>query len=350
MTGKMNIHERLEAFWSGNKPDRIPYTIYQNEWKHTKNDPAWIPMFEAGLGVTHHISTVKAVQKNVEWKRKPYIENGRSFIRTSITTPVGEIYTLEKDGWTQKYWLETQDDYRVMTYIAENTQFQPDYENFITKEKEIKPYGVALIAAGRTPMQTILVDYVGLENFAYHLFDFEDELAELYHALLHGFTKKVEIMSEGPGRFVSVLENFTAETMGPIRYKQYHIPVYEKLFPMLQSSGKIVGTHYDGKLDSCKDVIAKAPIDLIESLTPPPEGDMTLEQCRAVWPDKLFWSNINVSNYYMPPQELKELVASLVKQAAPDGRRLAFEVSEQYPDNWKESMPVVLEVLNEIVL
>jgi len=44
------------------------------------------------------------------------------------------------------------------------------------------------------------------------------------------------------------------------------------------------------------------------------------------------------------------LIADLVKQAAPDGRRLAFEVSEQYPENWKESMPVVLEALNEIEL
>lgn len=344
----MNIHERLEAFWSGNKPDKIPYTIYQNEWKHTQHDPDWIPIFKAGLGVTHHIPTVKSVNKNVEWQRKAYSENGRNFFLTSMTTPVGEIYTVEQDGWTQKYWLETKDDYRVMTYIAKNMVFQPDYTAFTTKEEEIRPYGIALIAAGRTPIQTILVDYVGLEKFAYHLFDFEDELAELYDALLLGFTKKVEIMADGPGRFVSVLENFTAETMGPVRYRQYHMPVYEQLFPILQNSGKIVGTHYDGKLDSCKELIAKAPIDLIESLTPPPEGDMTLKQCRSVWPTKLFWSNINVSNYYLPPKELKELVRNLVKQAAPDGKQLAFEVSEQYPDNWKQSIPVVLEALNEI--
>ncbi len=27
----MKYIERLEAFWAGEKPDRIPYTIYQNE-------------------------------------------------------------------------------------------------------------------------------------------------------------------------------------------------------------------------------------------------------------------------------------------------------------------------------
>ncbi|MFB5067269.1 MAG: hypothetical protein ACE3NC_08840 [Candidatus Wallacebacter cryptica] len=346
----MNIHERLAAFWSGEKPDRIPYTIYQNEWRHTQNDPAWIPLFEAGLGVTYQVPLHKTVQKNIEYKTETYTEGGREFTRTTIVTPVGELYKVEAEGWTQKYYLETPEDYKIMTYITKNTELYPDYEGFLAKEKEIQPYGVALIAAGRTPMQTILVDYVGLQNFAFHLFDCEAELMELYDAMLNNFTKQVEIMAEGPGRFVSVLENFTAETMGPVRFSQFHIPVYEKLFPILQQSGKIVGTHYDGKLESCKDLIATAPIDLIESLTPPPEGDMTLAECRQAWPDKLFWSNINVSNYYLPKDELKELVHDLVKQAAPDGRRLAFEVSEQYPDNWKESMMIVLETLNEIEL
>ncbi|HHW71516.1 MAG TPA: hypothetical protein GX392_09335 [Clostridiales bacterium] len=344
----MNIQERLEAFWSGEKPDKIPYTIYQNEWKHTQYDPAWIPMFKAGLGVTYHIPTIKSKNKKVEWKRESYTKKGRNYTRTSIVTPIGEIYTLDEDGWIQKYWLETKEDYKVMTYIIKNTEYYPDYETFILKENEIKPYGVALIAAGRTPMQTILVDYVGLEKFSYHLFDYEDELMELYNVLLDAFTRQIQLIAEGPGRFVSVLENFTAETMGPVRYSQYHIPVYEELFPLLQSADKIVGTHYDGKLKSCKDLIAKAPIDLIESLTPPPEGDMTLAECRAVWPKKLFWSNINVSNYYLSAKELKELVVDLVKQGASDGRYFAFEISEQYPANWKESIPIVLEALDEL--
>ena len=74
----MNIHERLEAFWSGEKPDRIPYTIYQNEWRHTKNDPAWLPLFEAGLGVTWQVPSVKMIRKNVEFKRETYTENGHT--------------------------------------------------------------------------------------------------------------------------------------------------------------------------------------------------------------------------------------------------------------------------------
>jgi hypothetical protein len=344
----VNIRERLEVFWSGEKPDKIPYTIYQNEWRHTSGDPAWKPMFEGGLGVTYHIGTVKEENKVLEVKTNSYRENGHEYMKRTLATPIGEIYSLSENGWTQKYLLETPEDYHIMTYITKNMSLSPNYDRFLKFQEEEPDYLVPLVAAGRTPFQTILVDYVGLENFAFHLYDYEDEIMELYEALESNFKKRAEIITAGPGRFVSVLENFTSETMGPERYKKFDVSIYEKYFPMIKSSGKIIGTHYDGKLKSCIKEIAKTPIDLIESLTPPPEGDMTLRECRSILPDKLFWSNINTGNYFLPKCELKELVYDLVEQASPDRKRLAFEVSEQYPDNWKESMPIILEALDEI--
>jgi len=343
----MNIRERLEAFWSGERPDQIPYTIYQNEWRHTAGDPAWQPMFEDGLGVTWYLQPFKVETKNVEIEDDDYVENGRQMHRQIQRTPVGEIYATWLEGWHHKYFLETPEDYRVMTYIVENSEIMPQYEAYLAQEAELPPYGIAIPIIGRTPLQTILVDYAGLENFGWHLFEYEEEVRKLYDVLLTKFRRIVEIVAEGPGRYVSNLENFTAETLGPRRYREFLLPVYEECFPILHQAGKIVGCHYDGRTASCKELIAQAPIDLIESLTPPPEGDQTLAEARAVWPNKLFWSNINVASYELPPEELKRVVLERVEQAAPDGVGLAFEVSEQYPDNWRESVPIVLEALKE---
>jgi hypothetical protein len=343
----MTIRERLETFWSGERPDQIPYTIYQNEWRHTQNDPAWQDLYKKGLGVTWHCPSIQIQTKNVEVDEQTYTENGKTIHRKTLRTPVGEIYETHQDGWHNKYFLETAEDYRVMTYIVRHTNIVPAYQEFLTTEEKIKPYGIAMAFVGRTPLQIILVDYAGLEKFAFHLFDLEAEMRELYTALLVNFRRAVELTAAGPGRFVSVLENFTAESLGPKRYEEFLLPVYQELFPVLQNAGKIVGTHYDGQLASCKHLIAAAPIDLIESFTPPPEGDMTLAEARQLWPDKLLWSNINVDCYYLPPQQLRELVLNRIAEGAPDGKRLAFEVSEQYPNNWKESMSVVLDALNE---
>lgn len=85
---------------------------------------------------------------------------------------------------------------------------------------------------------------------------------------------------------------------------------------------------------------------MIGSLTPTNEGDMDLDECRKAWPDKLFWSNIRISDYDLSPEELHERIYELVEKAAPDGRKLAFEVSEDIPHNWRTSIPIVLDVLN----
>lgn len=343
----MTIHERLEAFWLGERPDQIPYTIYQNEWRHNQDDPAWEAMYQAGLGVTWHVQPYRTEIRNVESTTKTEERDGVSVAREVIKTPSGEIWQTWADGWHDQYLLKTGEDYRVMTEIVRNTTLIPQYEAVEAKIREIGPYGVLLLNIRRSPLQDMLVDLAGLENFAYHLVDYEDEVRELYGALLQQFRQRIRIAAKAPGRFVSNLENFTAEALGPQRYEEFLLPVYEECFPVLHDAGKVVGCHCDGHTACCKELIARAPIDLIESLTEPSEGDQTLSEARAAWPEKLFWCNIRVGDYDLPPAELRTKVLSLVEEGSVDGRCLAFEVSEQYPGNWRESMPVVLDALME---
>lgn len=345
----MNIRERLEAFWSGEKPDRIPFTTYESKLPADWSDPVIRGMLRDGLGVLRFLPTwstrydgdVRIIEQ-VTW------DGERRLRRQVWRTPVGEVSAEWIEGWQQKYFLETAQDYRVMTYIARHTRCAADYAAFRTQEVTLPPYMVPVTRIGRTPLQTILVDYAGLENFSYHLVEYADELEELYEALLVNFRQVVAIAAEGPGRYLNVIENFTAETLGPRRFKQYLLPVYEETFGALHQAGKIVGCHYDGKIAAVRHLVSGSPVDLIESLTPPPEGDMSLAEARAAWPDKLFWSNVNLGLYELPPGDLREEIRCRARDGAPDGRRLAFEVSEDVPARWRESMPVILEALNEL--
>ena len=343
----MNVRERIEAFWAGGRPDQIPYTIYWNEWRHTADDPGWTPLYAAGLGVTWYLRSFAPTVRGVEVLDERYEEAGKPMRHQVRRTPVGEIHATWESGWNKKYFLETPADYRVMTYVVEHTEFAPCYDAYRAQAEALPPWGIAIPELWRTPLQQILVDFAGLENFCRHLVECEEEVRRLYAALRGNFRRIVELVAAGPGRYLSNLENFTADTLGPRRYEEFLLPVYTECFPILHAAGKIIGCHYDGRLASCRRQIAGAPIDLIESLTPPPEGDLTLAQARAAWPDKLFWSNLNVGCYALPPAELREHVLRRVAEAAPDGRRLAFEVSEQYPANWREALPVVLEALRE---
>ena len=68
---------------------------------------------------------------------------------------------------------------------------------------------------------------------------------------------------------------------------------------------------------------------------------------RVLWQLTLSTWPCNLECYYLPLRELERVVLDRVAQAAPGGRRLAFEISEQYPDNWVDSIPVVLQALKQ---
>ena len=67
------------------------------------------------------------------------------------------------------------------------------------------------------------------------------------------------------------------------------------------------------------------------SLTAPPEGDVTLAEARAAWPEKLFWSNINAETYELPPERKQEL-RDRWKQFSPEER-------ERLKERWRNVTP-----------
>ena len=59
----------------------------------------------------------------------------------------------------------------------------------------------------------------------------------------------------------------------------------------------------------------------------------------------MFWANINLELYSRPPDELRDAV--IAKRERAGKRAFAFEISEDLPPNWLETIPVVLDALEE---
>ena len=345
----MTARDRLEAFWAGERPDRCPYTVYKYllNVAGVLDDPALAKLVDKGLIVTESLSPFDIEWPGVEMGVDDYEENGEQMRRETWKTEVGSITQTFANGWHSKYWLETAEDYKVLTWIMEHAKVVSNLDHCSGMIAKMGEHELPTISCGRTPLQKILVDYAGLEAFAFHLIDMEPEVRELYAAILGMFEKRVELAARAPATYVGIGENFTSESLGPARYEEFILPVYEKYVPQLHAAGKVVGVHYDGRTSCCADQIGRAPFDLLESFTEPPEGDMLCDEARAAWPEKLFWSNIQVSDYQLPPDKLRTRVLDLWEKGAVSGRQLAFEVSEDLPSNWDESMGTVLDALAE---
>lgn len=334
--------ENLIAALEGGKPERIPFTTYAD---FGFTEPGLSELERLGFCQSQYTGVVKEKTGNVERLLSQTVCKGQPAETITLRTPVGQISQTSLNGWVQDYFLKTAQDYCVMEYIVRHTSLESDYSRFQECEQRAGDNGITLIWGRRTPIQTILVDYAGVENLAFHMADFPTEVEGLLDALLEQLIETYRIIAAGPGRYVHLLENMTAEIWGPGRFARYHLPAYEKALPFLQAGGKKVYAHYDGKLKSVAHLVAQTTIDGIESFTVAPEGDMCYEEARAQWPQKFIWSNISPGIYRLADRELRAWVRDAVARCSPDGRLFALAVLEDIPENWREKIPVILEEL-----
>jgi len=57
---------------------------------------------------------------------------------------------------------------------------------------------------------------------------------ELYEVRKRLFVQETDIIAKGPGKFVKWLENLTISVMGPQKYGQLLVPMYEQCVPMYE--------------------------------------------------------------------------------------------------------------------
>lgn len=349
MTTRENIIETL----NGGVPETTPFTFYS--WMITKNKKEnekllftedWKRLYDQGLGICHHVKVIDEIQHGVRDRTEKYKQGSDNIEIRIKETPVGTLTQKFVNGWHREFWLKTPEDYKIMTWIIENTELITNYDEFSSGEELVGDKGVTVIHASRTPAMSINVDWAGTEQFCMDVALESPELMELYELAKKLFIKETELIAKGPGRYIKWLENLTISMLGPQKYKQLLVPIYEECAPVYQNADKRVMVHYDGALNVIKDQIAKAPFHMIESLTEAPEGDMTYAECREAWPDKVFWANINVDLYYEPKKVLKQAVIDKRHRAGKKG--LLFEISEDMPKNYLDTIPVVLETLKEL--
>lgn len=341
----MTTRENLMTALNGGVPDTTPLSFYSWMADDFLTDD-WKRLYEAGLGICHHCRVVEEVPHGVTETRKEEVRRSDTYVIEKKKTPEGTIQQVHKNGWCIEHWLKTPQDYRVMTWITKHTELVPCYDVFDQGEAMVGDWGVAVVLASRTPAMSINVDWAGTEQFCMDLAMEVPELFELYDARKALFLQETELVAKGPGRFVKWLENLTISMLGPQRYSDLLVSQYETCVPILEAADKRVMVHYDGALSVIADRIAAAPFHMIESLTEPPEGDMTYDQCRLAWPDKVFWANINVDLYSQPEEVLRQAVIDKRQRAGKQA--LAFEISEDLPANWRETIPVVLETLKDL--
>ena len=87
----------------------------------------------------------------------------------------------------------------------------------------------------------------------------------------------------------------------------------------------------DGKLAHLKESIARSPIQLIESLTVPPVGNVAIEDIKTLWGDKVIFFNCPPHLTHITPEKVRLGYTQLLEEWG--DKRMAIEYVEDIPIN-----------------
>jgi len=342
-----SVRARLEAALAGETVEHPVYVAY--DWFVENRPLDWPALFDRGLGQISHVELVRVQRPHLTIVESREEIDGRTRRVVRWITDRGELQESFLDEWQCEYLVKTPQDYQVLTRAFEDTQYSATDEFYHRSEKALGDRGVTLGALGwsplrRTPLLQVQIDFAGPERFAFDLADKTPELMELLDLLGDLTLAKFREAVKTPARYIKLWENLAIDMLGPKNYRDYCVPLYHKILEILDKSDKRLVVHYDGKLRVIADTIAKLDLDGIDSLTPPPEGDMEIGEARQYWPEKFLWLHPPLGWFHEDRRELAGRIRRMVRDAGP--RRFCLQISEETPPNWRETIPVVLDALS----
>ena len=341
------IRQRLEAALRGDLISSPAYVVYDAFLPNQSVD--WDFLFSLGLGRVNHAFVVEAEHPNCEIVETKSREAGLERRDVSIRTSRGELheYYLGDSGkgvlpWRMEHFIKAPSDYRVMAAALEGTSYTATDSAFEESEAALGENGVTIAHVDRTPFQKVQIDYAGLEAFACHLADGEPALLDLLD-LMNGLKlQEFARVARSKAMLIKLWENIGVDAVGPHAYRKHIVPVYERINAILEGTGKRLMVHYDGKIRPIADDIARLRFD-IDSLTPPPEGDMDPAEARALWPGSFLWLHPSLTFFELPEAQVAARIREMAAAAGP--RLFCFEISEGVPPNWRQGIPLVLKTL-----
>jgi hypothetical protein len=347
----MTPRQRVEAALLGEGPDHVPFTVYECMLpqcaveRRLRNDGLCI--------VNRGYSGVTQVSPNCTRESYTFTDpgSGRTLTRTVIHTPRGDLTELREPAgftsWAREHLFQGPQDYPKLIALAEDTQYEPDYES-VEKARAWLGDDVFLRGGmGYSPLQAIIYDYMGVETFAIEWAERRDELMRLYDALTERNRRCYRVLADAPHLVCQYGGNVSPEVVGRERFEKYILPHYNELAEMLHARGKMLLVHLDANCGLLKDLIGSSGIDIIEAFTPAPDTDMTLAEARAAWPDKVIWVNFPSSVHLESAEAIYETTCRLIDQ---DGgsQKLLIGITEDVPQHrWQESFLAINRAVRE---
>ena len=369
----MNVKERIMAALRREELDIIPFTMliqsshitglaFFKPWRHLLDNGLGIHAAgaartykvicsHASMDITHHYG------KDTSWSLVDLynIMDIPHDVKGIINTPVGNLsmtthwksLDLTMVPWFQEgdHVIENLDDFEVVKYIIEDAEYTPNYEGLTESQMIIGNSGIISASVPKSPFQAMIM-MMGTRKLALNLYMHRKEFDDLYRIIYKKELEICKIVAESPIEVVWGVDNITSLVTSPKFFEKYNLPFYNEVADIFHKQDKIYVVHMDGELKNLLDLIARTRIDVIESFTPPPIGDLPIEKAKEAWKNKVIWANFPESISLQGRTAIRKKTREMLKSAAP-GNNFLMGIAEDFPSfmHLLTSVPTILKTV-----
>jgi hypothetical protein len=363
----MTNRERILAALHRKPVDRIPFMHW---WRHFPRGSIEREVRNRGMGLCVNLPFYIESHPNVEIVQTSAYTGGKKLLRVTYHTPIGSVYELFKTGvgWGTGImgrdfkghtpWrvspeeggrmVKRPEDYEVVKFIVEDTRYEPYYEAIRDFEHYLGEDGIVITSLPYSPFQRIAIEFVGQAKIYIDYARHRDKVLSLYEALVEKYRELYPLAAGAPVEYVNYGDNIDGVLVSPSFFERYYAPNYDEAARILHESGKVLGSHMDGRLRILAQAIARTRLDVIEAFTPPPMGDLPVREALSLWKEKVLWINYPSSVYVSGgPQAIRRHLLDLLGSAIPGDRILLAASTENYVP--LEALKAITEVMEKAV-
>lgn len=309
----MKNRERVMSIIRGEKPDKIPFIARMDIWYSFHKNHGSLPEeyfnwdlcdIERDLRVGNPARTKSLFRtKLMKVEVREEFKQGRNI--KQITTPFGtvrEVFAVNDDAMRKgipfakcriEHFVKNKKDYDVMSYITENTIFEPTYEEFLRFQDAVGEDGLPLTITGCDPMFTIMHDFIGYNSCYFELNDNISQIEDLYQVMCQKTDDLIKILVQSPAILIRHGAHYDSQMTPPPIFDKYILPYLKNVAGRLHKVDKLLAIHADADSSRLLQSFLDSNIDMVESFCTSPMVKVTLKEAIDAWGKKIIiWGGI----------------------------------------------------------
>jgi hypothetical protein len=295
MNAAMTSRERIRAALEGQAVDHLPFCPFlAYVWESFGPE-----IQEAGQLAFHHVVGADPLWRGAPCPTRFQLPDEVTVreredadrIHVEIETPVGTLQqahiksTTGNTTFLVEHPLKTPEDFKIRTWIEAHTQVIYDpgemQAHFADQGREGVSIGM-LIPRSKSAYQSLVEHHVGTEALIYALVDYPEIVEALWQTMVEKDLEAAALALDADYDYYLTWEDSGTQNYSPRQYERYIASEIRQWCTLLAQGNKRYLQHACGHVRDILALLQESGPYGIESISPPPTGNLTMRQARSL--------------------------------------------------------------------